>query len=309
MASLEVMQQVSGRGEDPPALTLDEQVQAGLADEVGSQCSRPALLGLLNSASSAGSKAVQQDAHLHFHAPGCKVVALADGISATPEAQQAAQAAVVAGVTSLAQQAYLARTITLQTLRYAFNEAQWGVQYQNRLFGYLAPGPATTLIMAVELSDRFLIGYVGDGAAVLTTGCLQWLSNLLFPQVGAGGAIAHYLGMDRREISPSLIELPKHWPDGGIVLLGTDGALPQGEVLRTASLVLHEVRDHICRSTNRSLDAHAILEAWVGQRLTTDDNRSLGLLVSAETVDFWRRPSRPPAQDGEAPHADRARRL
>jgi len=250
---------------------------------------RTVLAGLIAAATSIGGKEVQQDACGHLDLPGCKVVAVADGISSSPHARLAADTAVQIVLQVVTRYWQAGYPITPGTLKQAFAEAQAAVRLQAQARGLTHAPPATTLILAVEVADRFLVAHVGDGAVVLTTGALHWMANLLYPQTGQGGAITRYLGQNRDGMEPACLELPKVWPDGGILLVGTDGALSPGQVLATAEAILREIQQQtvISLTTGRRGDPHAVLEAWVTRRLSADDNRTLGLIVSQQALDYW----------------------
>jgi hypothetical protein len=172
--------------------------------------------------------------------------------------------------------------------REAFRKAQHAVELLSAGFHGLPRAAATTLIVAAELPDRFLIGYVGDGAIAVLRGNLQWSINLLFPQTGVAGGMTRCLSSDGGLSEPAVIDLPKSWPDGGIILIGTDGALVAGKALETARTIVGEIRAKATGSTH--LDQHQVLRVlrdWVQDRITTDDNRSLGILISDAAVRLW----------------------
>jgi serine/threonine protein phosphatase PrpC len=278
----------------------------------GSLSNRTDLGGLLASATSIGGKDVQQDACGCLDLPGCKIAAVADGISSSPRAHLAASTAIHVVLNGLVQRWQAGCFPTRTVLAQIFTEAQRAIHLQAQARNLTQPSPATTLILGVELADRLLLAYVGDGAAVLTTGSLQWMQNLLYPQVGPAGAIVRYLGDPQAAIEPGYIELPKVWPEGCILLIGTDGALVQGQTLSTAEAILGEVQRQVMDSTakGRTVDPHGILEAWISQRLSTSDNRSLALIVSEQALRLWQdlgRRQQAKAQAGGGSHATQRR--
>ena len=252
---------------------------------------RTPLGGLVATATSIGGKQVQQDACAHLDLPGCKVVAVADGISSSPDAHLAAQTAVQIALQALTLYWQAGYPITPSILKQAFFEAQAIIRLQVQARRLTHAPPATTLIVAVELVDRFLVAYVGDGAAVLATGNLKLgLMNILYPHMRTGGAITCYLGSNQGWVEPACLEFPKCWPEGGILLVGTDGALPLGQLLKMARPILEQVQRHVMDSLSSGgrVDPHPVLESWVTRHLTTDDNRTLGLIVSEEALNYWR---------------------
>ncbi len=244
--------------------------------------------GLVGTATSIGPKAVQQDAALHVDLRDVRIAVVADGVSSCPASQLAAQSSAVVVCSTLAAYALGHYGLSQSTVRKVVRHAQTVVHAVNTRHDYPAEGPATTLVAVVELPERLLIAHVGDGAAVVSTGSLRWFRNVLYPHVDPMGALTNYLGMRGDPvIEPSVIDLPKVWPDGVVALIGTDGALPEGEALATARAILEGARDRVQRSPGNQLDACGLLEDWVRQRQSTDDNRSLALILSDDAVAFW----------------------
>lgn len=308
-----MISRVFGR-KQPPQLPLGPISLAGDGHVAGwgSLANRADLGGLLASATSIGGKDVQQDACCALDLPGCKIVVVADGISGSPKSHLAASTAVYVALDGLIQHWQAGCFLTRTVLSHVFTQAQRAIHLQAQARNLTQSPPATTLILGVELADRLLLAYVGDGAAVLTTASLQWMQNLLYPQVGPGGAIVRYLGGPQGVIEPAYVELPKVWPEGAILLIGTDGALAQGQTLATVEAILGEIQKEVMNSiiTGRPVDPHGILETWVSQRLSSGDNRSLGLIVSDQALRLWQdlgRRQQAKAQAGGGSHATQRR--
>lgn len=244
----------------------------------------PAYLGgLVLAVTTVGGKAEQQDAAYALDLPGSKIVIVADGVSSAPRAERAARLAVLSVLEALWRRALSGRPITLETLEQAFQRAY---EHLRRLSPAPpgTPGPQTTLIVAVELSDRFLVAYCGDGGAYLTTGSLRWCNNVLFPQQDfrQAGALTDVLGGSSPP-RPNVLSFRKGWPDGGILAIGTDGALPLGGSLSAVQELLQQVREAV--RAGQSPDW--VVEEWLRRR-PSEDNRSLGLLISEEALRTWR---------------------
>ncbi|MFZ1043782.1 MAG: protein phosphatase 2C domain-containing protein [Anaerolineales bacterium] len=247
--------------------------------------------GVSSGASSIGGKQKQEDAWLSAEIYGNKVLAIADGISSSNQAHLAAKAAVNTTVEAIKKIWEEGREVETKDLKEVFTYAQAAVAKEAQGLPENGLAPATTLIVALEQAESFLLGYLGDGAAVLTTGNLKWMQNLLFPQTGQAGAITSYLSADCDHIMPAVMELPKTWPDGGVLLLGSDGALPQGEVISTSAQILDQIQSILSGTIpeNAAEATCSVLADWVQARLKTDDNRTLGVLVSREAFCHWKK--------------------
>lgn len=241
--------------------------------------------GIVDSVTTIGGKPTQQDAVEHLDWPGIKLVVVADGVSGCAQSQLASQTAMHAVMTRLFPLVRDGYPVSTTTLHDVVNDAHCAVLRQAKLRGFTRHGPATTLIVATEQADRYQIAYVGDGAAVFTQSSLQWMGNLLYPQTGDAGALSHYVGMSRPTIEPAVIELPKVHDDRGILVIGTDGALPLGSVLSTTESLLNEIQSAVLAADPP--DIHGLLEIWVTKRLATDDNRSLAVIISAAALEAW----------------------
>jgi hypothetical protein len=239
-------------------------------------------------ASCPGGRRHQQDAHRHVVGGAARAVIVADGVSGATRSELASNAAVAAVERELARKTG-ARLTPRDLMAGLFEAARRAVIEVAHAHAFGPDGPATTLIVALELADRVCIGYVGDGAAVVTSGRLQWMTNVLHPQAGRGAALGNALGPDTKSARAVTAELPKVWDDGAVVLIGTDGGLAPGEVLSTGGAVLDEIRSRIPSVArpdwfDRTVD---VLARWVHEGIDTDDNRTLGLLVSREALRFW----------------------
>jgi len=248
----------------------------------------PPLGGWAIALTTTGGKPVQQDAVSCLETSAWKAIALADGVSGTPGAERAARMAVHVLLEELRQTARRGGIIDLQALSRGFQKAHRevvGGPPSGEPFSGIAP--QTTLIAVVETPDRILIAYCGDGAVIVSSGSLRWATSLLFPQVDfqQAGALRGIIG-GSDDPQPTLISLPRAaWPDGLVVVLGTDGALPPGESLRPAWDLLLRIRELF----GAGQDPTCFLEEWL-RSLESDDNRSLGLLITEEALRLWRNP-------------------
>lgn len=234
-----------------------------------------------------GGKQKQEDAWSAADVNGNRILAIADGISSSNQARLASQSAVDTAIRGAKEIWDREAEVEISDLKEIFYQAQRAVEEQAEGLPKDGVFPATTLVIAIDQPGRFLLGYLGDGAMVLTTGSLKWMQNLLFPQTGRSGEITSFLGADCKGAMPVVMELPKTWPDGGILLLGSDGALPLGEVLSTSLQILDEIRASYDNTQPGIEITYEVLSQWVQKRLNSDDNRTLCVLVSSEALSYW----------------------
>jgi hypothetical protein len=240
--------------------------------------------GLIVKATHVGGKIKQQDAVWHAEIPGAKMIAVADGVSSSPHSADAAWEAVRVAINVMS----IENEITANSLRIAFNRAHEAIR--------MASGgrrrsqmPHSTLIVAVELKDRLLLAYAGDGAIVLCSGDLHWMTNVLHPHVGEAEMLVNYLGRADGSPEPAVLELPKQWPSGIAVMIGTDGALELGKTMTTSGEILGELAAGVRHWPRAEAQERAsgLLREWVQERIDSDDNRTLGLIVSREALAHW----------------------
>ncbi len=242
--------------------------------------------GLALAVTDKGGKETQQDAARCLELPECKIVAVADGVSSSANSKIAARQAASMAVSVLGS--YASSGINGDVLREAFDRANTAIR-QEVGWRRNAGAPHTTLLLGVELEDRLLLAYAGDGAIVLCNGDLHWMTNVLHPYVGEAEMLTGYLGRADGGLEPAVLELPKHWPTGIVVLLGTDGALELGKVMTTSGEILFEIAKGAQDWTEDQLteQVRSLLQSWVSDRLDSDDNRSLGLIISREALRRW----------------------
>lgn len=251
-------------------------------------------LGLICGATAIGGKMRQEDAWNGLQVNGNQVIAIADGVSSSSDPHLASVAAVNSIVRTVGDIWKNNHEINAESLHLAFRRAQQAVKKNSK--GSDGRAAATTLIVAIEQKKNFLIGYLGDGAAVLSTGELKWFNNELYPHTGPSGSLSGYLGDGSLYTEPAIVELPKYWFDGGILLLGSDGALEQGSVISTSKDILDELCQQVTTRQNSQTPgdlARWTLERWVENKLTTDDNRTLGILISHEAMEYWMKSNHP----------------
>jgi polyhydroxyalkanoate synthesis regulator phasin len=214
-----------------------------------------------------------------------RILVVADGVSGSPKGEIASWVAVKAFLEKIEEAAEKAEgKIDRQIIQVAYKEACAAIKEQAQTLT-----AATTFISVVELEDRFLISYIGDGAIVLTTGSLKYATNLLIPHLGYAGALTRTLNAQVEEPKPAYIEIEKGFEDGEVVLIGTDGALPRGQVLETARKVLEKLRK-TCQEEREYFDeksARKVLEEMVTNVIDFDDNRTLGLVLTEEAISYW----------------------
>jgi serine/threonine protein phosphatase PrpC len=255
---------------------------------------KPALLsemlpGVADSATTIGGKGLQQDACYHVSLPGAKIVAVADGISSAYRADYAAQLALLSALGHFQYRILDDHPVDERLLLAAFDQAHRHVRRLNAaLNGPTGRGAATTMIVAVETQDTFYFGSLGDGAALFSYAEMDWVTNCLYPQQDRG-ALTQYLGTSADRVRPSISIMPKSEYSGGVAVIMTDGMYRKETIMRDAVRSLRGIRDRVTAvSRENVIDIHQYLEEWV-TGVETDDNRSVGVLISQEAIDYWRR--------------------
>jgi len=240
------------------------------------------LKSIVACATYAGFYSINEDYCGYKDLETARVLAVADGVSGSPEGEVASRIAVEAFLKKIEEDAQkVDGKIDRQIIQAAYDEACAAIRAHAR--------GSTTFISVVELEDRFLFTYVGDGAIVLTTGNLKYATNLLIPHLGYAGALTRTLNAQVEHIKPAYIEVEKGFEDGEIVLVGTDGALPRGQVLKTAQMVLEKLRQ-TCQEEGESFSENSVrrvLKNIVENVLEFDDNRTLGLVLTKKAVSYW----------------------
>jgi hypothetical protein len=244
---------------------------------------------IVTCATDAGFYPVNEDFCGWKDLPAGRVLVVADGVSGSPEGATASKVTVEVFLQEVEQASTKSNDrIDRGVIQAAYEKACAAISARTQQTG-LSTSPETTFISVVELEDRFLFSYVGDGAIVLTTGSLKYATNLLIPHIGYAGALTRTLNAQVEQPKPAYIEVEKGFEDGEIVLIGTDGALPPGRVLESSKKALEELR-RTCQDEGECFDessARQVLEEMVKNVLPFDDNRTLGLILTKEAVSYW----------------------
>jgi len=229
---------------------LDESAQ-GLAPAVEPGASRGAAVraDLFSRADATGQVAAASHRGLHHAenqdavgfdvAPGCVIMAVADGVSSSVHERAAADAAVVAAVQSLRDAAQAPQASVAERMKLAVHHAHAAVL---RLPDDAPPKsplaePQATLVLALIDADRLWYAWVGDSRIYLITDSQvrqlstddSFLGELLASGVELDAAmkspdahcITQCLGM--RDASPDIHVASEEIPAGARILLCSDG--------------------------------------------------------------------------------------
>lgn len=246
--------------------------------------------GLIGVISDQGPKATQDDFADSLALPELRVVAIADGVSSSTNGAFAAEIAVHTAIQDVAATWLIQRKLSADDLKQSirFTQAMVSQRIQAAGLHQFSIPPSTTLIVAAETAQHLVLGYIGDGAAIITSGSLQWATNLLHPQ-SSGGVMMATLGMNPDLALPVVIEWPKVLPDGEVVIIGTDGIFQPGSILTTSNQILAAIKASIGSIESGRMTLEKVLMQWVSENCKTgDDNRSLGLLITNRALELWR---------------------
>lgn len=214
----------------------------------------------------------------------CKVLAVADGVSASLHGEVAAEIAVKAFLQEVETAWDQGRRIGRGVMREAYHRAceQIRARVAEEAWG---SSPQSTLIGVVETPGRFLISYVGDGAVVLSVGSMNY--GMLLPHTGYGGFLTKVVSAGPCP-RPAYLEIDKGWSDGEVLLAGTDGVFPPGQTLRVAREIMSALRNHFraaCGRLGAQEVADTLLEYLSG--LSFDDNRAVGVILTERALAQW----------------------
>ena len=156
-----------------------------------------------------------------------------DGVAMSPDADEAAQAAVQATVETLNEGLAKLEKSTTDLLRAAIRN---GSQAVTELGKRKSESPSTTLVAAILRQNRVTVGWIGDSraywlngsGAVQLTRDHSWENSAAAQQAGAEAqraanshALMRWVGADAPDFEPEILE--KELRPGGLLLLCSDG--------------------------------------------------------------------------------------
>jgi len=268
---------------------------------------------IVDYATTEGGKKGNQDFADERRLNECNVLAIADGVSHSQHGELAAEAAVKGFLTKIEEVWKQRATIGRAEIREAYDAARAEIKKRveevKKQEGLDSFNPQTTFIGIIELHDRFIFTYIGDGAIALFRAAVdvgtalhspeqkgeqQWTpsqpvsKSLLVPHSFAGFLTRH-LSASGELPRPAYIEVDKALEGGEIVIAGTDGALPMGSVLKTSQGILNDVKQEFQKNhkTFNRRTVHSILLQKVEHEFTTDDNRTLGIILTDGALNSW----------------------
>lgn len=248
--------------------------------------------GLLAAATYRGGKAHNEDSYFCEDFGACRVLAVADGVSSSDFAAVASRQLTQTLYRALAT----ASSPVVADERFVAGVCRIAAQ---QIAQQLPPQSCaeSTLIVLFEFANRYVLLYLGDGGAVRLRGNLRDGTSLLLSHHDEHGRLSGFVGgADPAAPTLSVVEFSKSpLEDGDILLIGTDGALPQHkETVHAAELVsrLFDRSQAAARVASPAEITRAIAEYLADSN--PDDNATLGLLFSEQALAYWRRRCEPP---------------
>lgn len=258
------------------------------------------LCSIMASATVAGGKEKNEDHVGSRPLDGCNVLAIADGVSGSPRGKLAAKAAVEGFLTKIEEIWQQRHTIGRGDVGEAYIAARDKIREHaeeaKREKGLASLNPQTTFIGIIELDNRFIFTYIGDGAIVLFRAAadvgvvLHYPKSLLIPHSIGKNFPTRLLSADAELPKHSYMEVDKTLEGGEIVVAGTDGALPMGSILKTSEGILNDLK-HMFQKNYREFDTETV-NSFLRNKLeqfTTDDNRTLGVILTQNARNSWLR--------------------
>lgn len=160
-------------------------------------------------------------------------VIVCDGVSMSPDADEAAASAVQAGIAVLSEEIANSQNSEVEILQNAIHAAAKAV---SEMAHSRAEAPATTLVAAIAKDNLLTVGWIGDSRAYWITGkeALQltqdhsWHNSAAAREAGAAArkavnshALARWVGADSPDLEPEVLQHPVSTQ--GLLLLCSDG--------------------------------------------------------------------------------------
>ena len=160
-------------------------------------------------------------------------IVVCDGVSMSPDADEAAQAAVQATAKALTEGLAKPEMAAIQVLKAAIKD---GSEAVTGLAKGKSESPSTTLVAAILKNNQLTVGWIGDSRAYWLngTGAVQltrdhsWENSVAAKQAGAEAqraanshALMRWVGADAPDLEPEIVE--KDLRPGGLLLVCSDG--------------------------------------------------------------------------------------
>lgn len=245
-----------------------------------------ALGGLVTAATWVGGKPQNEDRVSFDDLGAAKLLIVADGVSASDHGPIAAEAVVqclrqairdaLADANSRFDQAFFQLACEMAAQRVAAQIPQ-------------ATSAESTVVVLLELPDRIVLAYLGDGGAVWVRGNQRGGRSLLLAQHDEYGRLSGFVGAEGVTGTPTVLQIQKSAEtDGAIFAIGSDGALPRsheiGRVHQLLQTLLRQVKAGDLRLT--PADVAQLIEKCLVD-WNPDDNATLGILFTQEALAYW----------------------
>lgn len=258
--------------------------------------------GLVTGATWIGGKSQNEDRFCFDDFGTAKLLIVADGVSSSQYGALAAEEVV----TSLRRAVRAAVAAPNAVFDPAFFQ---GVceQAAQRIAQRIAEGASadSTLVVLLELADRIVLAYLGDGGAIWVRGNQRGGRSLLLAQHDEHGRLSGYVGAQGVVGIPMVIQIQKSaGADGTIFVIGSDGALPRNQEIGRVHQLLQVLGRHLHQGDTNltSADIAQVIERCLTS-WNPDDNATLGILFTQEALTYWQQ-QLACSQEGEI-HGDR----
>ena len=244
------------------------------------------LSGLVTAATWIGGKPQNEDRFCFDDLGTAKLIIIADGVSSSSHGAVAAETVV--------QHVRQAIRAALAEANPRFDQAFFDAackEAAQHIAGQIpqATSAESTVVILLELPDRVVLAYLGDGGAVWARGNQRGGRSLLLAQHDEYGRLSGFVGAQGVAGRPTVLQIQKSAEtDGAIFVVGSDGALPRGQEIGR----VHQLLQMLIRQAKTG--AMSLTETNVAQVIESclagwqpDDNATLGLLFTQEALAYW----------------------
>jgi hypothetical protein len=238
------------------------------------------LPGLVASVSHKGVKSVNED-WVHADSLGqWQMFALADGVSSSLRAEEAARICVDTFFEVVGHASTVGKKMSVGIFRKAYRRCAERLRYASQGIMLERPELQTTLIAVVEASEGIFMTYLGDGEIWLMNAD-GWAIPLMIPH-SDGSLLTGALTADGIKGNPVFIEYSKSFDSGEIVIAGTDGAFGTEGGAKALIPRVQEMLTAEQAADNGELEKglYGLLEA-LHKEHSLGDNASLGVIVTS----------------------------